>query len=58
MDIAAISMNLSQQKVMQEVNVSMLKNAIETAETGGEDLAKMMEQSVLPNLGQSIDLLV
>lgn len=55
MDIAGLSMNLATSKVNSDVSVLMLKKSLETIETGGEGLKKMMEASVTPNLGQNID---
>ncbi len=53
MDIAALSIGLSQMKVAQEVGVSVLKMAMDTSEAGVTDLlqvldrnTKMMEVSV------------
>lgn len=56
MDIAALSMGLSQMRIAQEASMSVMKMAMETAELETEDLTKMMEQSVVPHLGGSIDL--
>lgn len=56
MDIAAISMGLSQIKLAQEASVSVMKMAMDTAKSQSSDLTKLMEQSVNPSLGQSIDI--
>lgn len=63
MDIAALSMNLSQIKVFQQASISVLKMAMDTAKVQAIDLTKMleantkiMEQSVAPNLGGNIDI--
>ncbi|WP_313568851.1 YjfB family protein [Acetoanaerobium noterae] len=56
MDIAALSMSLSQMKVAQEASVSVMKLAMDTAQGQMQDLTKIMEQSVNPNLGTSIDI--
>ena len=58
MDIAAISMAMSQQNLMTNVNVALLSQSLDTVETIGDDMVKMMEQSVQPNLGQNIDIMV
>ena len=58
MDIAAISMAMSQQNLMNNVNVALLSKSLDTVETAGADMVKMMEQSVQPNLGQNIDITV
>lgn len=63
MDIAGLSMGLSQMKVAQEASVSVMKMAMDTAKGQNVDLAKMleintriMEQSVNPNIGGNIDI--
>ncbi|WP_313233183.1 YjfB family protein [Tissierella praeacuta] len=63
MDIAALSMNLSQIKVAQQANISVLKMAMDTAELQAVDLTKIleantkiMEQSINPHLGKTIDI--
>ena len=56
MDIAAISMAMSQQNLMTNVNVAILSKGLDTVEDLGTDIVKMMEQSVQPNLGQNIDI--
>ena len=56
MDIAALSMGLSQMQLAQEVGVSVMKMAMETSEVQVADLTKMMEQSVNPHLGGKIDI--
>ena len=56
MDIAALSMGLSQMQLAQEVGVSVMKMAMETSEVQVADLTKLMEQSVTPHLGGNIDI--
>jgi len=64
MDIAALSMALSQASVRQEASVSLMKKTMDHAETNGNGMIKMlndssvkiMEQSVQPHMGGSIDL--
>ncbi len=58
MDIAAISMAMSQQNIMTNINVALLSKGLDTVEELGTDMVKMMEQSVQPNLGQNIDITV
>ncbi len=58
MDIAAISMAMSQSNLMTNINVALLSQSLDTVETMGTDMVKMMEQSVQPNLGQNIDITV
>lgn len=58
MDIAAISMAMNQQNLMTNINVAILSQSLNTVETMGTDMVKMMEQSVQPNLGQNIDITI
>lgn len=56
MDIAALSMSLSQMNVRQEASVLVTKKAMDQAETNSANIVKMLEQSVQPHIGSSIDL--
>lgn len=61
MDIAALSMGLSQMKFAQEAGVSILKMAMDQGQTQAQGLTQLMEgsameQSVSPHLGASIDV--
>lgn len=67
MDIAAMSMALSQMQLQQQVSTSVLKMAMETPEAqldklvqsmevSAEISAKAMEHSVTPHLGTSLDI--
>ncbi len=63
MDIAALSMNLSQMKVAQQASISVMKMAMDTVEVQAVDLTQMlevntkiMEQSITPHLGKTIDI--
>ena len=56
MDVANLSMNLSSSRVINDVQVAVLKKSLDKLETTGDDLTKMMEASVTPNLGQNIDI--
>ncbi|MDD6207370.1 MAG: YjfB family protein [Clostridiales bacterium] len=58
MDIAQLSMNMSCQNLMADVGTAVLANTLDLVETNGEEMTKMMEQSVQPYLGQNIDLTV
>ncbi|ANU24608.1 YjfB family protein [Planococcus donghaensis] len=55
MDIAALSMAMSQASMRTEANVSVMKKTIDQAETNGQEVVKMLEQSVQPHMGSSID---
>ena len=63
MDIAALSMNISQMKVAQQASISVFKMAMDTSKVQAVDLTQMleantkiMEQSINPNLGKNIDI--
>lgn len=63
MDIAAMSTMLSQAKVINQANISVMKMAMNNAENNGnmikelaETNTKMMELSVNPHLGSNIDI--
>ena len=63
MDIAALSMGLSQMKVAQQASISVMKMAMDTAKGQASDLASMLENSttkvsdnsLTPHLGRNID---
>lgn len=56
MDIAALSIASSQNNLITQVSASVLAMNMDTIENTGAGLVKMMEQSVNPNLGQSVDI--
>ena len=58
MDISALSMQTSALQASDMVSVAVFKKTLETIEGSGENMIKMMEQSVQPHLGQTIDLRV
>lgn len=54
----AISMPISLSSSLNSVDVSVavLAKNLDTVEKLGQDMIKMMEQSVAPHLGQNIDI--
>lgn len=56
MDIAGLSTNLSTINVVNDVQVAVLRQSLDTLETSEDSLTKMMEASVNPELGQNIDI--
>jgi len=63
MDIAALSINLSQMKVAQQASISVLKMAMDTAKVQSVDVVqliesrtKAIESSVSPHIGGNIDI--
>lgn len=55
MDIALLSMALSQAKLSQSVGIGVLKMAKDNATQQGQDLIKTM-QTMHPNLGHQLDI--
>lgn len=56
MDIAAMSVILAQGQVAQQASVQIAAKVMDMAEVQGAELIKMMEQSVTPDIGRSIDI--
>lgn len=56
MDIAALSVMMNQSQLQQQASISVMKMAMNKAQQNGAELTKMLEQSVQPHLGSSIDL--
>ncbi len=56
MDITALSTGLSQSNLMTQVSASVLKLSMDTVEQSMENMVKLMETSVNPNLGGTIDI--
>ena len=55
MDIAALSMNLSQQQLLQNVSLAVTKQAMEVQQQTTDQLVEMIDAQH-PILGQSIDI--
>mgnify|MGYP005773818271 FL=1 len=58
MDIAGLPIVQSTYNLETDVQVALLSNNLDTIETLGDGLQKMMESSVTPYLGQNIDYFV
>lgn len=58
MNIGSISTNISTSDIKNDVQVAMLKKSLDTIETSGNDMIKMMASSVTPGVGQNIDIRV
>lgn len=56
MTIAGLSTNISTSDITNDIQIAMLKKNLDTVETAGTDLTKMMEASVTPGVGQNIDI--
>lgn len=63
MDIAGLSMGLSQAQVVTDVGTAILAKSLDMMETAGDGMVAMMERSMMensvnPNLGGNIDIMV
>ncbi len=63
MDIAGLSVTLSQNAVLTKVGTAVLDKALDTNEVLGQNLASMidaaaLERSVNPHIGSNFDMLV
>ena len=57
MDIAALSMAMSAVDVKQQSSLKVMDKAMDNAESGGNQVVKMIEESIPhPSLGNQIDL--
>ncbi|WP_422660411.1 YjfB family protein [Paenibacillus sp. EC2-1] len=58
MDIAALSISMSQASLSQAVSLQVMSMAKNQANIQGQGLVQMMEKSVDPNLGKNLDISV
>lgn len=56
MIIGGLYTSISTSDINNDIQVAMLKKSLDTIETSGAELTKMMEASVTPELGQNIDI--
>lgn len=56
MHITSSTPPISLMDLKTQVDTAVLTMSLDTIEVAGENLIKMMEQSVNPNLGQNIDI--
>lgn len=56
MDIPLLSMSMANAQVQSNFGVAMLSKSLDTVEDSGDSMVKMLEQSVNPNLGGTIDI--
>jgi len=61
MDIAALSMAMSQDKILSAFSTAMLKDTLNVQEEVGAEVVEMidsaaMERSVDPSIGSSVDI--
>lgn len=58
MDIAALSISMKQSQLAQSVSLALVKKVLDVSAGNSQNLIKMMEHNVNPNLGGNIDLKV
>ncbi|UQZ32846.1 putative motility protein [Paenibacillus sp. PK3_47] len=58
MDIAALSIGMSQASLQQAVSLQVFNIAKDTAEIQSQNMAQMLGQSPHPNLGKTLDIRV
>ncbi|MGP1403138.1 MAG: YjfB family protein [Catonella sp.] len=56
MSIASLSTEMAMSKTMSAVSTAVMKQTMDTNETMGAEMVKMMENSVTPHLGNNIDV--
>lgn len=56
MDIAALSIAMSQSKLMTEIGTAVLSKTLDTVEVQADGMVEMLEQSVNPSVGGNIDI--
>lgn len=57
MDVAKVSMAMSQAQLKQQANLSVMKKAMDTTEMTGDALIEMLNESVPhPHLGGKVDV--
>ena len=57
-DIASMSMAMAANKSTQDIGVAMLDKTLDNFRENGADMVKMMERSVMPNIGGNFDMSV
>ncbi len=57
MSIAAMSVGMHQAQAQQQLDVSVLKMAMDTAQVGMEEMLEELPVSLDPNLGSMVDVL-
>ena len=58
MDIPALSMSMSMSNLQTQIGIALMDKAMETVEITTDGLQQMMEASVTPHLGQTIDIFI
>jgi hypothetical protein len=58
MDIAALSVYMSQSNLSQQVSLAVTKKVMDVSDETSQNMIKMLETSVNPNLGVNLDVRV
>lgn len=58
MDIAGLSMAMSQSKVNDQASLQLMKIAMDTGKENAAAMTQMLEKAACPNLGQNLDIRV
>lgn len=58
MDIAALSMSLASADLQTQIGTAVMQLSMDTVEQVSDGMKQMMEQSVTPYIGGSIDISV
>ena len=58
MDIAGVSMAMSQSKVNNQASIQLMKIAMDTGKENAASMTQMLQQAVNPNVGQHLDVRV
>lgn len=58
MDIAELSVAMSQANVMNQASISVMKMAMDTGKENAKGMTDMIEKLASPNLGQNLDIRV
>lgn len=58
MDIPALSMAMAQSRIATDFSTGVLKMSMDTVEASSDMMKQMMELSVNPDIGSSIDISV
>lgn len=58
MSIANYSVEMSQAQLMSDIGMAVLDMSLDSFEGMASEVTKLMESSVLPHLGQNIDIMV
>ncbi|MDO5293294.1 MAG: YjfB family protein [bacterium] len=56
MDIASLSIAMSQSSLSSAISIGMLSKSLDQVEATGDAMTAMLEESVDPNVGQHIDI--